>query len=85
MQAVDLRPAVQCDARQPGRALGDLLRRLPPEDARLVREHLAWVAHDAMRHGLTIGASLLMANLEYGIDIDAWTRKLPSIAQIGAD
>lgn len=67
------------------RELRDLLDRLAPDDASALRAHIRLIAAEAMRQGITMAASLLMANLEHRVDLEALARQLPAFPLLGAD
>ena len=64
---------------RPGAAALAVLWQLPREEADLLCALMRMIAAEAMRQGLQLGSSLMLASLEYRIDIDGLVKALPSL------
>jgi hypothetical protein len=55
-----------------------LLERLPPAEAELLHDHLRALAAEAVRQGMLLAATLMMAARDVAIDFDGLARTLPA-------
>lgn len=66
-------PAAQRDA------VFELLERLPPHEAALMREHMRALAAEAVRQGMLLAGSLMLAARDVAVDFDSVARTLPAV------
>lgn len=85
MQRANTTCTMPSEAASESRELRELLDRLPPDDASALRAHIRLIAAEAMRQGITMAASLLMANFEHGVNFNVLARQLPVPPILGAD
>jgi hypothetical protein len=55
-----------------------LLERLPPAEADLLREHMRALAAEAVRQGMLLAGTLMMAARDVAVDFDRLARTLPA-------
>jgi hypothetical protein len=60
-------------------AVFDLLERLAPHEAALVRDHMRALAAEAIRQGMLLAGSLMLAARDVAIDFDSVARTLPAM------
>jgi hypothetical protein len=60
-------------------AVFELLDRLSPREAALLRGHMQALATEAVRQGMLLASSLMMAARDVPIDFDAVARSLPAM------
>jgi hypothetical protein len=59
-------------------AIRALLDRLPPREAELLRAHMRALAGEALRQGMLLAGSLMLAARDVAIDFDALAASLPA-------
>jgi hypothetical protein len=60
-------------------AVLELLERLSPHEAALVRDHMRALAAEAIRQGMLLAGSLMLAARDVAIDFDSVARTLPAM------
>jgi hypothetical protein len=60
-------------------AVFDLLERLPPHEAALLRGHMRALAAEAVRQGMLLASSLMLAARDVAVDFESVARTLPAV------